>query len=601
MLLTELVFAVAIRSYEAILSGAGDDRTADLPSRDKLSEMTAEMATIFERIMQGNAGGRLSMMSDASENVSAAAAALLGGRRPSVEMKMATPAKSPSAKPSASASASTPRAVGMSTPRLSVASSASKPRAALMMTPKCVADIVPACEDADVVPINFGEFLKLSGVEFPGEGGMRPSSMGAATRASMADESRMNLWPPTSLAGVLSAVCIDGVELEDTKQARDQLAEITSDITRTVDQMVDWINQNNPPIFSLIRTAAPPHQTWLRSRVSTLFRLHDLQAKQTWLDWRVKLAQGTLSRLQEHETLLLADMNAVEELSARCKVMQSKQKRRLLTSCPALRQAVDEQGQVLTQFTRDAAALSERKVMLLSRNHQYESEAKAIAARISGIEGRESLLQERRERVDTLQHLFSALSTINGWSPIQAGPNAAKLRFFDAFLLALEWAGESSHARAQVHVLSTCPRRDFAQAMMVAVRADIEAALAQFQSSSGSCSRVTATRALVAELGRVLGRIHDNIKEVERLSHRHNISITGCTVSASVACVRHGSQVRLSVEMNGQYPFAYVPCEARVLNSRLTSGDVARIFDQSRGFGRLARTCRAVENALLTH
>mmetsp|Transcript_50833 Transcript_50833/g.99652 ORF Transcript_50833/g.99652 Transcript_50833/m.99652 type:complete len:1118 (+) Transcript_50833:166-3519(+) len=462
---TEGVTDMVAKNYADILAGTATDKTVDLPSRDKLSELTQDMAAIYEKILSGtdpNTADLAKLQSPAQSSDSSFSSgtstpansnqmemtedftnpqrlsAIFGSAQKnlgssslfgSARKSFGSARKSLSARklnnsvtttPFGSATKGSASKFGSGTKygsaRKPVGSATKELNRMFNSARKSTPSFKNQIEEALPKEVDsLKTLLKASGLQHLDDefSHMRPKRRDSSI--GQVENSEDYSWPPENLEETLEAAAVDLVEQDNLGDGCLQLVDVTAEIKPTIASMEEWINTNRPSIFQEFSNKSEAELEASKTRMTNLFDCLREEAKISWNDWRIRIAEGTRDQLKENLTELTSDLSLVNQLGDQVAQLQNDTAARKNPEIIALRAEVNHNASELDSMEKQTENLQS----------QIKGTEKMLADTAQkGLELTETLLQAKdrqkflsnlKENVQIQQDQFAVASRCAGW------------------------------------------------------------------------------------------------------------------------------------------------------------------------------------------
>jgi hypothetical protein len=336
--------------FTDIILGAKDgDKTEELPSRDKMSKVTMDMAAIYQKILNNDLTGEgfddgdysaspsASDSSMASTPVSAAALTPAKGATGTWDMSRVvgedvagTPvSRRPPPRPSSILRNSSTKKPSQSVEKLrsfreSFGSAVGSPGLNMSAagSPGMYSDTMafnlamesPVAEKTK--PLEgitcLSDFLQACGLAYldSSNAHLRPKARDSSI--GLVRESQGE-WPPTDAADFLEACLVTKLEVDYFGKGCLELVDAKADIEPNLKQMEEWLNTTQPALFKSVAPGAKSAEA-VAEKMQRVLDKSRLEAKSQWTQWRLQLAVALRNALRKNLTQSESDLGDLEGL-----------------------------------------------------------------------------------------------------------------------------------------------------------------------------------------------------------------------------------------------------------------------------------------------
>ena len=530
---------------------SSDNTTSDLPTMDKLGDLTRDMAAIYDKILKGEGKGEESDERD-EENMT-------------VDVTM-------------------PDVTSDFTSNYTSSSSSS--------SRSYENDMEEEGENEQAAQLSFRDFLFLSDIDLDSLSGKnrRRSSMVGSSRISLANSLEME-WPPKELADVLRASSINSISLSNTVDALSKLEDILSSQVEDTAKMEEWINEHNPAVFAELQQDTPEADE-KKKKMRQLVKVLSLQSQMTWAEWRVKLEEGTYERLLENATSFNNDLNTLEKFSTRIRNLRLQVEERNSPAVLALKNAITEQSDVIAMSQTEVNTWSERLSDIEIDTKKKEEEKSHLEASIAEAEAKNDLLLSTQKVAHSTQDAYGIAKACCGLYPTHFHESGIEITMLAQYQVLL-----SLSQNPDVNI--TAPT-GFRTTLLSASQTHIQKVVSSFSSSFDPMSGKTkgAIQTLLTELSYILGRIESAATELYEAESSFSMIAATDDDCFAFRLSSPSAQIRIEFAIDCGYPYAYLPCDVTVQSGSSTVAQVKKAMNSFKGFGRINKALAHIQNNL---
>jgi len=561
-------------NVEDIVYGDSTEKTCELPQREKLSSLTAEMANIFEKILTGSDPDDITGLIDSNSSES----------NGDLDHRLSRPVED--SFDIVENEVTTPNANQMKSP-------ITKP--AINFQSISVADVLQMTGAKKLLDVS--------------KKNHRDSEIGLENTLRDSDDRFEDDDDKVSdLAKILQNACVDAVEVDDYGQNCLQLVDITENIQSTVDQWTEYLDSNPPPIFA--RLMDSKQKLFTQPLVTKLVKQCQLEAKNTWNEWSWKVIEATYDRLSKHLRLLQEDVVEVRELKRVLQDLYEMEAKKVDPTLVSLRAGIEEQSAVIEQFDSEQTDLLEKNTQFKQDILELSKEEVKLSSEIEILKSEASAREVNEEKLSLIADKFAIARNVVDWKVMSAPVNNVSLLLHKKFKFSATWDPKTKQmlGRPLLQLESPGKSNDF---FHDTVNLMFQASRQTINNNLACCTHRSNISDLVQAMDVLLGRITMISKEIATLRQNFNI-YTEMGPSGSVKFVtsitRDGpSQIIVRFEVNSNYPFCQLtnPDDSDSVVIVLSRDDcsispayVHSIVQNSKGFNRISRICRLVQSEL---
>ena len=532
--------------FQQVLFGANDEKTTDLPSRTKLSQLTQDMASIYEKILNGG-----SVETEDYSKFSPVPAALNlsdASDASSVDISQDMEVPSPTPVPS-----SAKRSCGKG----EVQSSAKKARSE---------ESEESDEDARSEVMCLKDFLRVGGLQCLDDAyaHLRPKSRDSSFgQASNTDAE----WPPQDLREMLEISAVDNIEVQELSEGCLSLVDVTAQIKPQLTSMEEWFNINGASIFNAFSTASPEVLEVEKEKLAKLLEHSRLNAKLAWNIWRVNDTLGLRAKLEDTLDVLQNDVQAIMSLADRAQKLTDYEVAKKQPEFIESQQQVELQKTKIEELLAQSEALKTESDASEGSVTKLTAERDALNERLVEVKQTVRAQKDIQKSLASMQEQFHALTRCTAWRPSASrAPNAGGsfcLEFGAGGAFVLKGSHDDQGRIVSMPTIETTLTDKFMVGLFESAQPALKKCLEKFESSS-DVTMVAQT------LSTRLGRLEDLRKELDTM--KETVTLQPLKKQGALRMLVTSddgyAQAVLSCNITPAYPFA--PLSVRVKVNHLT-------------------------------